>query len=113
MPYVGGIQKFTTLGLGGSGTGRKRSLTAAVGDALFSKIGVGAGGWWILLAFLMAAIWLISAVNKSFVGEAFDVVMIGGFLIMGTLNIWLFIILAVLAGAILVGVIIKPGRAGD
>ena len=39
--------------------------------------------------------------------------MVGGFLVMGTLNIWLFIILAVLAGAILVGVIIKPGRAGD
>ena len=113
MPYVGGIQKFTTLGLGGSGTGSK-PLIVTVGDAFFNKIGVGAGGWWILLAFLMAAIWLISAVRENpFVGVAVDAVLIGGFLVMGTLNIWLFIILAVLAGAILVGVIIKPGRAGD
>ena len=101
----GNIVAFTTKSPPGPG---------GVISTMLTDIGVGMAGWWIILAFLMASIWLIEPIREyPYVGVGIDAVLLGGFIALQLLNPWLVTILAILAGAILAGVFIKGKVRGD
>jgi hypothetical protein len=101
----GNILSFTTNTPPGPG---------GVITTLLNDIGVGMGGWWIILAALMAGIWIVEPIRENpIVGVAIDAVLLGGFISLKLLNPWLITILAILAAAILAGVLIKGKVRGD
>ena len=101
----GNIVSFTTKSPPGPG---------GVISTFLTDIGVGMAGWWIILAFLMASIWLIKPIREHpYVGVGIDAVLLGGFIALQLLNPWLITILAILAGTILAGMFIKGKVRGD
>ena len=68
----GNIVSFTTDSPPGPG---------GVISTLLTDIGVGMAGWWIILAFLMASIWLIEPIRENpYAGVGIDAVLLGGFI---------------------------------
>jgi hypothetical protein len=70
-------------------------------------MGWGPGVWWVFLAFLMGIVWLIPGVREhGAIGIILDALILGGGITM-VLDPWVVIILAVVAGGIIMVLLLK------
>ena len=106
-PYLGNTVSFITLIPGSSGGG---------GGSIINWLnlhGISAAYLWILLFFLMGAVWILRLKDvPSVICVILDMVLLGGFIALGLLDIWLVGLLALVGAAICFVLIRKTVGAG-
>lgn len=110
---------FTTLNTDGSkgdGSGSDGSRSGGGGANIIKWLnnhGISAAYLWILLFFLMGAVWILRLKDvPSVICVILDMVLLGGFIALGLLDIWLVALLALVGAAICFVLIRKTVGAG-
>jgi len=89
-----------------------KSAVINIINGWLDKLGLGPGVYWILLFVLMMIPWFFAPIRQNkFIGIILDVVLLG-FGITMLLDIWVTILLIIVAGVVFFGLIRKPQGAG-
>lgn len=83
------------------------------GNDWLDKIGLGTGGWWIAMLVLMVIPWVFlhDTKIKQIAALGIDLVIIGAFVALSIVNVWVIALLALGAGITVFSIIVKTSNA--